>query len=541
MQTILKLPPHLINQIAAGEVVERPASCIKELVENSLDAGATRIDVLLTNGGVEEICVIDDGYGMIAEDLRLCAERHTTSKLSSVEDLQKMRTFGFRGEALSSIGSVSRLEIQSRTKEMSFANALVIHHGNIETEIRPAAAPVGTSIHVKELFKQVPARLKFLRTTSTELSHCTRTVREIALGNPQTSFFLNHNGNQIARWVSKTREARFKECIRPKWSPVHITEATDHFDMNAFLSPAEVHEKGDLSIFVNSRPIRNRVLLSAARNAYREAAGPSHDPSGVIFLDIQPDWVDVNVHPQKSEVRILSQEKIYQWMVAIIRKALITKPTAEKIPPKYRESVDPPQWTPPPSPKARGTRKYLGQIRSKYLVCEDAKGLILVDPHALHEKKFYETMKGQPSSAPIPIPKVFRLEKNLEQKLESTKDFLSKAGFEIELFGDGDIAVKSRPALISEEAVEEVVLAFLQGMHNGQSKEVPEIELLPCLSAVQSRLVTQALTEQEAANLLDGFGDFLEEWKCPHGRPVIFRLNYEAITQHFETSNMRKS
>ncbi|NBY20674.1 hypothetical protein EBQ74_10655 [bacterium] len=237
---IRKLSSNVINQIAAGEVVERPSNLIKELVENSLDANATRIEVHLVEGGLKELTVIDDGHGIFEEDLALAVERHTTSKLKELSDLEEIGTYGFRGEALSSIASVCDFSIRSRTHSAERGLSLHVPFGE-SCSIKPIGCPPGTQVTAKDLFARIPARFKFLRSQTTELSHCIKTLRELALGNPQTSFFLFHNGRLLSQYTSTNRMDRMKECLKPEWEPLTFNDKMDEMSFEAFLPHQIVH------------------------------------------------------------------------------------------------------------------------------------------------------------------------------------------------------------------------------------------------------------------------------------------------------------
>ncbi|MBI1862451.1 MAG: DNA mismatch repair endonuclease MutL, partial [Deltaproteobacteria bacterium] len=470
---IRRLPDHLINLIAAGEVVERPASVLKELVENAIDAGARRVDVRLGEGGTDLIEIIDDGEGMTGEDLILCIERHATSKIVDADCLEAIETFGFRGEALSSIAAVGHLTIQSRRRGESLGHKIAVEFGEVKGAAQPVGQKEGTTITVTRLFEKLPARQKFLRSHSTELAHCQKILKEIALGNPSVSFFVSHNGGTPKSYVSDSRADRVRECLKVDWEPLCLKESTEGIELEGFLSPAHtINDRGELFVYVNGRSVRNRNLMSAVRSAYIDTLGPHHDPSGALFIDIRADWVDVNVHPQKSEVRILKGEILYSWIVASIRKHLSQPPKkiTEALPKTWlarrssaggneeesspllseipMSSPEPDLFAPPVLeavhqyvseaenlvvPGVSGPRsamyqpvpviepssvRYLGQADAAYLVCEDDEGLLLVDQHALHEKfRFEELMAsaavGRQPTQSLLVPKVISLPPDL--------------------------------------------------------------------------------------------------------------------------------
>ena len=586
---IRRLGETLINQIAAGEVIERPSSVVKELVENGLDAGASRIDVLLKDGGKEEIAIVDDGHGITPEELALAVERHSTSKLGEVTDLEKLTTYGFRGEALASLVSVAEVELKSRTPKATKGHVIDLKYGEALGKPRPTSAPVGTSITVKKLFAELPARLKYLRTGSTEFSHAANTVRELALGAPQAKFFLRHNGRLVHEYVNATRETRFREVFRPDWEPLHLRESVEEMDLEAFLSPPSViQSRGDLSLFINGRSVRNRGLLSAVRNAYLDTLGPHHEPSGAVYLDIRPDWVDVNVHPQKLEVRCLKQERIYSWMRASLKKAISLSTTVREIqePAPRPEPLTPYSTIPdapvyraqpslsddflevntlleqqpsaPPSDTHSTTQtqtrsaspslpprlRYLGQARAAYLLCEDDSGIVIVDQHALHEKMEFERLRaahraGSMQVQHLLVPKILKLDPALAATAEEHETLLTELGFELQSFGGGDVAVKGRPALIAESRLEETVRSVLEALREApdSSPEVVERALHKTFATIACHSVVrfgQSLSPREAETLLSGLTRLEEGWTCPHGRPVLLRVGYPTIEKHFE-------
>ncbi len=585
LSRIHRIPDILVNQIAAGEVVERPASALKELVENSLDAGCRRIEVLLNEGGMAELTVIDDGSGIHPDDLALCLERHATSKIRASDDLESIATYGFRGEALASIASVAEVELKSRTAGASSALFLAMHYGESQGEPRPVGAPQGTSITVRNLFARLPARQKFMRSASTEFSHCARVVKELAVGNPQVSFALHHQGRRVNAYVAPTREGRIQEAFSWTWKPLRVEEYADGLSIDAFLTPGDrTSDRGELLLYINQRPVRNRGLLQAVRQAYSSTLGPHHEPSGVVYLDIRKDWVDVNVHPQKTEVRCLRQENLYSWLLAAIRKAISTQPSIRSLhvpavssaplpPMAPLESYQPPtayvrpvqialddtsetlfadrvaepsaayEAAAPVTPPPRQWR-YLGQAKAAYLICEDAQGVLLVDQHALHEKFRFEELRRKVEteglgSQRLLLPRILRLPSDLAPLMEECHAELARFGFEIEGFGDGDWAIKALPELVSETEAEAIVLETLREIRKAEQSaaEVTSRALTPVLATIACHSVVRAgqvLSPFEAEALLENIDALELGWTCPHGRPVVFRVGYNDIEKHFE-------
>lgn len=568
----------LINQIAAGEVVERPASAVKELLENSLDAGATCVALYLVNGGITEIRLIDNGSGMTPEDLRLCTQRHTTSKIRRAADLEGIGTFGFRGEALSSIASVSKLEIRTRRANEATGFVSKVHFGERIGDIAPCGVSPGTTLIVSELFTNLPARHKYLRSSTTEFSHIARVFREQALGHPEVEFSLTHNDRPTYRFLPGTRPSRVKEVIKPEWELFEVREEADFGQFHAFLTPPHwVSDKGEVTFFVNRRPVKNRSLLAAIRNSYAQTVGPHHEPSGVVYLDVRLDWVDVNVHPQKWEVRCYQQEKIYSWMQAVLKKAIGSAQTlrvfdeppawgARDLGPAYRApqgatlpspfapapSTRPPTLTPTPLPQIvpqPGTLphtlpsfRYVGQVGASYLVGEDEQGLVLFDQHALHEKLNFEKIREAASgglglSQPLLVPQITRLPTELAGAIDKCTVVLRNLGFEAEAFGDGDVAIKAYPVLIEPNEAPDFLRAALTALAEGTTEADTEAwyrRLFATRACHGSVRAGQRLGDSEARALIERLPDLKEGWTCPHGRPALCRLSWDFVGKLFE-------
>jgi DNA mismatch repair protein MutL len=605
------LPEVLINQIAAGEVVERPSSLIKELVENSLDAGASRIEIRLSEGGLKKIQILDNGCGMSKEDLALCLTRHATSKIGSFSDLEAVGTFGFRGEALASIAAVSRIEIRSRQPEADVGYVVEADFGLLKAAPRPVGCPAGTSITVEDLFERLPARLKFMRSAGTESTHCSKILKEIAAANSQTQFFFLNEDKKVLEFVTSSRESRFKECFRPRWEPMQVLEQNDEARLEAFLSPPHlIQDRGELWCFINRRPVKNRALIAMVKQAYASTLGPHHDPSGAVFLDIRQDWVDVNVHPQKTEVRCFRQESLFPWVLSSIKKAIGQQRSALSIEMPARATLRPeglpttggdpftaspyiPQtldigepvpsipWAPlsvpvpqtlplparasqsVPTPTASPTTqtpvpqnsvphpisqqhryRFLAQIRASYLLCETEKGLLLIDQHALHEKVRTEELKKRFAAQNLQvqqllIPKILPLPDDLLPVLEENAAGLAALGFEVELFGNAEACLRTRPDMVKEEDCPTVIEQMLREILAEHLKPAEILDrslhrLLATMACHSAIRFNHHLTSQEAQALLDQLEGLELGWTCPHGRPILFELSYQQIEHHFE-------
>lgn len=510
--SIRRLPPNLVNRIAAGEVVERPASALKELVENAIDAGATRIAARLSHGGAGSIEVVDDGCGMAADDLALALERHATSKLPG-ESIESVATMGFRGEALPSIASVARLTLESRLRGAEGWRRIV-DNGALAAE-GPAALPPGTRVLVEELFARVPARRKFLRSPRSEYAACLDVVRRLAMARPDIVFSLEHDGR------------RGLPLLQPEDRPARVAALTDRALADASVVidlEREGHRLGGVAglptfhrgvadhqyLFVNGRPVRDRLLMGAIRGAYAEMMPRDRHAVVALFLDVPAGEVDVNVHPAKTEVRFRDPALVRGLIVSGLRRALdagghrVAQPVSEAAlgmwqqqsplpsgvelgrvlsagdglretpstaypsfegqglrsfrdrptfftpPPQARAE---PAWAPPPATADHPLGVARGQVAKTYIVAESDDGLILVDQHAAHERLVLERMRralagGRVAAQALLIPEVIELDEPACDRLEARAGELADFGLELERFGARAVLVRATPALL---------------------------------------------------------------------------------------------
>jgi DNA mismatch repair protein MutL len=519
--SIRRLPEHLVNRIAAGEVVERPASALKELVENSIDAGATRIAVSLGSGGIGRIEVADDGCGMSAADMALALERHATSKLPG-EEIEAVTTLGFRGEALPSIASVARLTIESRTRGAD-GWSRIVDNGQVAGE-GPAALPPGTRIVVEDLFGRVPARRKFLRSDRSEYAACVDVVKRLAMARPDIGFTLEHDGrrnlsvqpgeDRPARVAALTDRALFENSVG-----VDYARGTARLGGVASLPTFNRGVADHQFLFVNGRPVKDRLLIGALRAAYQDMLARDRHPVVALFIDLPGDEVDVNVHPAKTEVRFREPALIRGLIIGGLRHALdeggfrSAQPAAANVPwqseaspspsgeglgrglyPHGRGSfVSPTFPSPNPSPEGEGlfgvrearsdyfpsaraeeasapppeSSRYplgvaRGQVAATYIVAEAEDGLVLVDQHAAHERLVLERMRkamanGGVSRQALLLPEVVELDESACDRLESRAGELAEMGLELERFGPRAILVRATPAMLGSGNVQGLV------------------------------------------------------------------------------------
>jgi DNA mismatch repair protein MutL len=514
MASIRALPDLLINQIAAGEVVERPAAALKELLENALDAGATQVDVELAAGGVKRIRVVDNGGGIERDELALAVARHATSKIASVLDLEAIASLGFRGEALASIASVSRLGLASRAKSKPHAWRIEVDGGTV-SPIAPAALAVGTSVSVEELFFNTPARRKFLRTEATEWAHCDEAFRRVALAHPATGFTLQHNARVVHRLVASGRRVRVEQLLGDEFvlHAAAVEAEAAGVKLTGFaVRPAYAAQGGGQYLFVNGRFVRDRVLQHALREAYRDVLHHDRQPAYALWLELDPRRVDVNVHPQKTEVRFRDSGAIHQFVRHAVERALAASAAeqpavsaaerlglaAAQFPPLApRRDPFPVQGLPQPAGTPwQGTQTPLGleagaamagepsafyarlfgqreddatplpaddphplgfalaQLHGIYILAQNRAGLVLVDMHAAHERIVYERLKAQFHDhvpvQPLLVPATFAADPLEVATVEDNAVALEALGFAMSALGPATLAVRGIPAPLAD-------------------------------------------------------------------------------------------
>ena len=519
--SIRRLPEPLVNRIAAGEVVERPASALKELVENAIDAGATRIDVRLSGGGIERIEVIDDGCGMSPPDMALALERHATSKLPD-ERIEAVETLGFRGEALPSIASVARLTIESRVRGQDGWQR-VVDNGALVGE-GPCATPPGTSVRIEGLFERVPARRKFLRSPRAEYAACLDVVRRLAMAHPEISFSLEHEGRRSLHvQAGEGREQRVAALTDRDLADNHVIVSLEREGLRlSGVASLPTYNRGvadHLYLFVNGRPVRDRLLLGAVRGAYADLLARDRHPVLALFLDVPPEEVDVNVHPAKTEVRFRDPALVRGMIVSGLKRALdeagvrsAQRPDRDAMSAWRSETISPTPIGSLPifdrrmepvsdgalvapilADAARGWRDYApdtpqpfaraeaahhsvpaaqsfplgvarGQVAKTYIVAEAEDGLVLVDQHAAHERLVLERMRralegegGKVSSQALLLPQVVELDEPACDRLETRIAELQAFGLELERFGPSAMLVRATPAMLGNGDAEGLV------------------------------------------------------------------------------------
>ncbi|MEM6616525.1 MAG: DNA mismatch repair endonuclease MutL [Pseudomonadota bacterium] len=602
---IRALPETLIDQIAAGEVIERPASVIKELVENALDAGATSITIDIDGGGRALMRVQDDGTGISPDDLPLAVERHATSKLADEAALQSIRTLGFRGEALASIGSVAKLSVISRQATASHASQISVDGGKTG-DVSPSAANPGTTIEVRDLFYATPARLKFLKSERAEVQAVTDVVRRLALAAPGVRFLLRSAGRTRLETASAAllpddQLSRAARLVDPNLeeNAVRIEAGRDGMGVSGFAGLPTFHRPtaNGLYLFVNNRPVRDRLLISAVRAAYADFVPRDRHPVAIVFLDLDPATVDVNVHPAKAEVRFRDPQGVRRLVVTAIRDALASaghrastvgglaaieamRPPSGGYRPSQASRTPLPQYpqrdwgnalyepaiaydldvsTAPLTQEAPSARVDVpiepvpvsqpdyplgaarAQLHETYVIAQTADGLVIVDQHAAHERLVYEAFKNAISNGGIErqlllIPEIINLSAGDAERLAGFSEDLATLGLTLELFGSDAVLVREVPAVLAKANIKDVILDLADMLDAESASE----NLKDRLDAVASRMACHGSVRAGRRLNVDEMNALLREMEatpgsgqCNHGRPTYVELRLADIERLF--------
>lgn len=604
---IRRLPPDAVNRIAAGEVIERPAAAIKELVENSLDAGAARIDVEIRDGGKTGILVTDDGCGMSAADLLLAVERHATSKLvpsaEGAYDLTNISTLGFRGEALPSIGAVARLDITSRAEGTGEAHRLSVHGGKLSGPAPAAFGGAGTRIEVRDLFYATPARLKFLKSDQSETAAAADAVRRLAMAHPDTAFSLSSNGRRLLAYSAE--QAGDAGRLRRLGAVMGRDFEENALFIEAAREGARLHGFAGLPtfnrglpdkqfLFVNGRPVRDKLVIGALRGAYADFLARDRHPVVALFLEVPPELVDVNVHPAKTEVRFRDAALVRGLIVGALRHALaeaghraatttsafalgrmtpqsqtpqghapirtgvrsapLANPFArEAEPPSFSFDDRPRAFAAVAAPSARGEAGEapqaeefpLGaaraQIHETYIVAQTSDGLVIVDQHAAHERLVYEKMKAALASGEVArqgllIPEIVELDADEAERIAARAEEFAELGLVLERFGDGAIVVREVPALLGNPDVGALVRKLaddLAEIGSGLALKDALEEVCASMACHGSVRSGRRLTTEEMNALLRQMERTPHSGQCNHGRPTYVELKLADIERLF--------
>lgn len=603
MSKIKLLSPRLANQIAAGEVVERPASVIKELIENSLDAGASRIDIDIEAGGIKLMRIRDDGVGIEEDDMPLALSRHATSKIYDLEDLEQVRSLGFRGEALASISSVSRLTMISNTENQGAGWKAETEGREMDVQVSPCPHPQGATVEVRDLFFNTPARRKFLRTEKTEFNHLLEVVKRQALARFDVGFHLRHNGKSIHSLKpcasQLEQERRIATVCGPAFmqNALHInTEVTGLKLWGWVALPTFSRSQADLQhFFVNGRVIRDKLVTHAVRQAYRDVLFHGRHPAYVLYLEVDPASVDVNVHPTKHEVRFRDGRTVHDFLFRSLHRALADVRPEDQLAPAslatetHRQSADAASVTmvqqqPMPLrsdrhqpaeiresiasyqslygnsggrsscslPSAQAAESdadvevpplgwAIAQLKGIYILAENAQGLVLVDMHAAHERITYERMKqaraGEGIKAqPLLVPESIAVSQREADCAEQRADFFQSLGLELERAGPESLMVRQVPIMLSSSNVEQLirdVLADLLEQGGSDRIEAHINEILATMACHGSVRANRKLTIPEMNALLRDMEETERSGQCNHGRPTWTQLTLDELDKLF--------
>ncbi len=597
MSRIHLLSSRLANQIAAGEVVERPASVVKEVLENSLDAGAGKVDVEVEAGGARLIRIRDDGVGIEAEDLPLALSRHATSKIASLEDLERVASLGFRGEALASIGSVSRLTLTSNTDDTGSEGCTAICEGrDMDVQVKPAPHPRGTTVEVRDLFFNTPARRKFLRTERTEFNHLEEVVKRLALSRFDVAFNLRHNGKAIHSLRRADSAAEQQRRVASVCGPAFMEQA---IAIDTHVAPYRLwgwvglptfsRSQADLQyFFVNGRVIRDKLVAHAVRQAYRDVLYHGRHPAFVLYLELDPAQVDVNVHPTKHEVRFRDGRAVHNFIFSSLHRALaavrpgqssggaappVTTADGLAIDTSTGEINEQPAlaWGAPPRPAAatvspgrvqQQLRDYgrlhpvpesaneedvpplgyaVAQIHGIYVLAENAAGLVLVDMHAAHERITYERLKTAKADAgirsqPLLVPQSVAVSQREVRVAQEHAAFFRELGLGVEAAGEEALVIREIPVSLRDSDVEQLLRDVLADLiEYGTSERIADhvdeiLSTMACHGAVRAN---RRLTIPEMNALLRDMEETERSGQCNHGRPTWTQLQLEELDKLF--------
>ena len=584
-RAIRELPDELVSQIAAGEVVERPASVVRELVDNALDAGATQVGVRLSAGGVRAILVEDDGAGIPAAELPLALKRHATSKIGSLSDLELVATMGFRGEALAAVASVSDLTISSRTADAPHAMRLDARSG----ELAPAARAVGTSVEVRELFFSTPARRKFLKTDATETAHCLEAVRRHALARPDVAFTVWSDGKLLAQWRATDAEQRLRDVLGDEFMAHSraLPQRVGELQLQGRVGlPEAARARADHQyVYVNGRHVRDRLIAHGLRAAYEDVLHGARQPAYVLFIGIDPARVDVNVHPTKTEVRFRDARELHQGVrraaeeaLAVTRavaaadeagaaerppaaatawsppppsqtrlalQALAPLPSQQSLPSpapmQAQEPAAPWAATPPEAVSDQPLGQALAQLGGTWVLAENAQGLVIVDMHAAHERVVYERLKAtlgaralqaQPLLLPLSVSVTPAEMATAQQHAQALLDL----GLDVTPLSTSTLAVRSRPSALPDADLAELLRAVLADLAQVDSSQVVQrarddlLATMACHGAVRAN---RRLTLAEMNALLRQMEATERADQCNHGRPTWRQVSLKELDAMF--------
>lgn len=594
-----RLDETTITKIAAGEVVERPASVVKELVENAIDAGATQIEVEIRNGGRQLIRITDNGSGMDREDAVLALERHTTSKISSSDDLWNLNTLGFRGEALPSIAVVSQFQMITRPTDQELGTSIEVRGGMLQ-KVKDCGAPVGTTIKVQDLFFNTPARLKYLKSIPTEANHISDIIARLALGYPGISFRLQHHEYEV---LFSPGTGDHLETIGAVFSRdnakemISLSYQEDNYKITGYIGKPTVAKtnRNHEVFFINHRYFNNRIISAAVEKAYHSLLPIARYPFVILFLEVDPSLVDINVHPSKMEVKFANDNQLYKIVFHAIRKQLkdscllsewiapeedltlknmpvepapTPPPTTQNLNFKYTDYQEvsatttnqvsvvnepPPEVTytvPPlvvsvsaaPKPESQGLDFYVfpKAVRNTYIIAQDEKGLLIIDQHAAHERILFERFMNRTKeflgAQALLIPETITLSHPQYRVVSERLTLFSDLGFDLEVFGGQTVILRSVPLSLVNLDYQQIIYDLTEQFINfGTFKNPAEIkeEFIVTMSCRTAIKAGDNLNHLELEGLVKDLFKCENPYTCPHGRPTIFRMSIEEVAKKF--------
>jgi DNA mismatch repair protein MutL len=562
---IVVLPPDVAAEIAAGEVIERPASVVKELIENALDAGATAITVEIERAGLDLIRVTDDGCGMTADELALAVQRHATSKLRCADDLRGIVTLGFRGEGLPSMAAAADLTIRSRVRESAGAWQIEVIDAQVR-QPKPTGGPAGTSVSVRDLFARQPARRKFLRTPSGETAQIAQVVTQCALAYPQIRFALTVDGRRTFE-TSGSADLRdvaarvFGVAAAARLLVVGGGDLDRIVHVSGLVSPPDLSRptRAGISVFVNGRWVQSRRLVYAIESAYETLLGSNRHPLAVIDVRLPPEELDVNVHPTKAEVRFREERAVFGAIYQAVRSVVsveapvpqlsafpaIEPPSTEGETPSSApllwdfQQEPPPSAAPTPAPPRPTVplMRVIGQMGTTYIIAEGPEGMYLIDQHAAHERVLYERILTQQAASTPEVqgllaPAVLETTPTQSTVFAGAGDALRNLGFDIEPFGDGALAVRAVPAVLAGRDISRTLADLLDALAAPDTAPVADRApmTLACHAAVRAGMSMSLDEMRELVRLLETCDS---PRTCPHGRPTMMHLSAAALDREF--------
>ncbi len=589
MGKITRLPPDLANQIAAGEVVERPASVVKELVENAIDAGARRLAIHVELGGKKQVRVEDDGEGMEPDDARLALERHATSKIRRADDLAAIVTLGFRGEALPSIASVSHFVLRTRARGQQSGTEIRVNGGMIASVVEAAAAE-GSAIEVNDLFYNLPARRKFLKSDSAEAAQISRVTTQLALAYPEVGFTLTSGGRSVLQCPpAASLGDRLYQLYGERQDLLPVRKEAGGLRISGYVASLAEQgpTRGAQHVFINRRIVKDRTIAHAIIDSYSVASIKERSPEVHLFIEMPPDAVDVNVHPTKAEVRFRDQSLVHE----VVRRALLDTlgqggvpalqlraeieertPVAASIPGVLSGGSFPSRWSPsqfpfpvgaktgtatgdlvstfaptPDSSQASAAPEIrpmipLGQFRDTFIIAVDSDGIAIIDQHVAHERVLFERVMerltaGTLESQLLLVPILIELAPSAHEALTTRRAELQRLGFELEPFGSSTIKVSAVPALLGAEDAARALRALsedLEGLDRGAQVHEALRRIAATTACHAAVKANYPLTYEKMVHILEELRQTAYSTVCPHGRPVMLRLTRREVEKNFE-------